>query len=125
MAALDLVRVLIVDDEDDIRALLRIVLSDGSGQWDVVGEATDGDEAIELWRTRRPDAVLLDQRMPGPSGLEVAETMLAEDASQVIVLFSAYLTDTMRERAASIGVRACIAKEDVFSIPDVLRQLWD
>jgi CheY-like chemotaxis protein len=124
MAALDVVRVLIVDDEDDIRALLRIVLSDGSGQWDVVGEAADGDQAIELWRERRPDAVLLDQRMPGPSGLEVAETMLAEDADQVIVLFSAYLTDTMQARAEAIGVRACIAKEDVFSIPDVLRQLW-
>jgi CheY-like chemotaxis protein len=123
MTDLDVVRVLIVDDEDDIRALLRVALSDGSGRWHVVGEATDGDEAIAVWRERRPDVVLLDQRMPGPTGLEVAETMLAEAADQVIVLFSAYLTDNMRARAEALGVRACIAKEDVFAIPDVLHRL--
>jgi DNA-binding NarL/FixJ family response regulator len=116
-------RVLIVDDEDDIRALLRVVLTDGSGRFEVIGEAADGDQALERWRELGPDVVLLDQRMPGRSGLEVAAEILSEDPLQRIALFSAYLTETMRERASSLGIAACVAKEDVFAVPDVLERV--
>jgi YesN/AraC family two-component response regulator len=123
MTAVSTRRVLIVDDEDDIRALLRVVLTDGSGRFEVVGEATDGHEALDRWREYRPDIVLLDQRMPGATGLEVAEQILSEDPQQRIALFSAYLTETMREHASSLGIAACVAKEDVFAVPDVLESL--
>lgn len=116
--------VLIVDDEDDLRALLRVVLADGSGRFEVVGEAIDGDDAIEQWRSRDPDIVLLDQRMPGLSGLEVAEIMLAEKPDQAIVLFSAYLTALMTDRATELGVGACVAKEDVLGVPEVIRRVF-
>ena len=117
--------VLIVDDEDDIRALIRVVLTDGSGGFEVIGEAADGLEAIERWHEYRPDVVLLDQRMPGLTGLEVAEAILSEAPDQTILLFTAFLTDTMRARATEIGVAACIAKEDVFSVPDVIRSVLE
>jgi two-component system chemotaxis response regulator CheY len=123
MTAVGARRVLIVDDEDDIRALLRVLLADGSGRFEVIAEATDGHEALDRWRESRPDIVLLDQRMPGRSGLEVAEQILAEDPLQRIALFSAYLTETMREHATSLGIAACVPKEDVFAVPDVLEQL--
>jgi CheY-like chemotaxis protein len=116
-------RALIVDDEDDMRALLRVVLSDGSGSIDVVGEAVDGTEALEMWRDLRPDVVVLDQRMPGLTGMEVAERILAEEREQPIVLFSAYLTDDMRKRARDMGVAECISKEEMFSLPDAIRRL--
>lgn len=116
-------RTLIVDDEDDMRALLRVVLADGSGSIEVVAEAADGTEAIERWREVSPDVVVLDQRMPGLSGMEVAERMLAEKPDQAIVLFSAYLTDAMRDRARAMGVGACISKEEMFSVPDTIRAL--
>lgn len=116
-------RTLIVDDEADMRALLRVVLADGSGSIEVVAEAADGTEAIERWRELAPDVVVLDQRMPGLSGMEVAERMLAEKPGQAIVLFSAYLTDAMRERAKTMGVGACISKEEMFSVPDAIRAL--
>jgi YesN/AraC family two-component response regulator len=113
-------RVLIVDDEDDIRALLRVVLADGSGAYAVVGEAVNGHEAVERWREQQPDVVLLDQRMPGLTGLEAAEQILAEAPGQLIILFSAFLTDTMTERATALGIAACVAKEDVFSVPSII-----
>jgi two-component system chemotaxis response regulator CheY len=116
-------RTLIVDDEDDMRALLRVVLSDGSGTIDVVGEASDGTEALEKWRTIRPDVIVLDQRMPGLTGMEVAERILAEDPRQPIVLFSAYLTEAMRERARQMGVVECISKEEMFSLPEAINRL--
>jgi CheY-like chemotaxis protein len=116
---------LIVDDEDDIRALIRVVLSDGTGVFEVVGEAANGLDAVERWREQKPDVVLLDQRMPGLTGLEVAEEILREEPQQTILLFSAFLTDTMRERAAELGIAACVAKEDVFSVPDVIRSIID
>ena len=118
------VRVLIVDDEDDIRALLRVVLSDGSGSYAVVGEAVNGREAVERWRAHRPDVVLLDQRMPGLTGLEAAEKILGEAPDQQIILFTAFLTDAMKARANELGVAACVAKEDVFSVPDVIGSLF-
>ena len=61
-------RVLIVDDEEDIRALLRSLIEVADGDLSVAGEAVDGDDALRQWRQRRPELVLLDQRMPGLSG---------------------------------------------------------
>jgi two-component system chemotaxis response regulator CheY len=116
-------RALIVDDEDDMRALLRVVLADGSGSIEIIGEAASGTEALSKWRETRPDVVVLDQRMPGLTGLEVAEQILAEAPGQVIVLFSAYLTDAMRQSAVAMGVGACISKEEMFSVPDTIRRL--
>lgn len=84
-------RVLIVDDEDDMRALLREMIQIANEGLSVAGEAVDGDEALRRWREDRPDVVLLDQRMPGLSGLETAERMLQESPNQAVVLFTAYL----------------------------------
>src|SRR4051812_30900540 len=73
------VRVLIVDDEDDMRALIRSHIEIANHGLSVAGVASDGDEALRRWRQDRPDVVLLDQRMPGLSGLETAEVILREE----------------------------------------------
>jgi CheY-like chemotaxis protein len=114
-------RALIVDDEPDMRTLLRVLLSDATGDIEVVGEAVDGDEALAAWREQRPDVVVLDQRMPGLSGLEVAQKILAEHPEQQIILFTAYLTNALRDEATAVGVTRCLAKEQVFELPDVIR----
>lgn len=55
--------------------------------------------------------VILDNRMPGLSGMEVAERLLAERPSQIIVLYSAYLDADIRARAAEVGITACVSKD--------------
>lgn len=92
---------LIVDDNPDVREMLRISLSlDG---WAVV-EATSGEEAIEQWRTSRPDIVLLDHQMSGMNGLECAAKLreLADGAR--IVLFTAHLDEATTEEARRLRI---------------------
>jgi DNA-binding NarL/FixJ family response regulator len=112
---------LIVDDEEDVRSLVRMVVEAANEGLVVSGEAANGDEALQHWREQRPAAVVLDQRMPGMSGLEVAERMLAENPDQYIVLFSAFLDRSTREAAREIGVRVCLDKTQVARLPE---ELW-
>ena len=112
---------LIVDDEEDVRSLVRLVVEAANEGLYVSGEAADGEEAIEHWREHRPVAVILDQRMPGMSGLEVARHMLAEKPDQGIILFSAFLDRNTREAAQEIGVRVCLDKTQVSRLPE---ELW-
>ena len=66
--------------------------------------------------------VLLDNRMPGLTGLEVAEQMLRHNPDQVIVLFSAHLDGTVEEEAKALGVAACVSKMDAPRLPEILRR---
>lgn len=108
-------RVLVADDTEDMRVLLRTVFR--SAGFEVVGEAADGAEALQMWREREHDCVVvLDQRMPRMTGIEAAEAILAEAADTVVVLFSAYLKPELVEQARQIGIVACVAKDDVLTI---------
>ena len=78
------IRILIADDQELIRTGLRLVLQ-RHGDLDVVGEAGDGREALELVATLRPDIVLMDIRMPHLNGIE-ALTRLTESGSPTRVL---------------------------------------
>ncbi len=78
------VRVLIVDDADPIRLLLKGLLANAQGI-EVVGEAGDGAEAIELARQLRPDVIIMDVTMPVMDGIE-ATTAIVEEFPNVRVL---------------------------------------
>ena len=111
-------RVIIADDSDDMRALVRLVLLTAS--YTVVCEAPDGDAAVRCWEHHRsPElfAVVLDQRMPGLTGLEVAERILHDDPDQRVILFSAGLTDEIRQQASAIGITACLTKDEIMGLP--------
>lgn len=119
------ITVLVADDEDDMRMVVRVVLR--SAGIDVVAEAFDGPEALaavqRLDPPPVPNVLVLDNRMPGLSGLEVAALVLEHTPSQPIVLFSAFLTDEIERRAAEMGIRACVAKTDVARLPQVITEL--
>lgn len=82
-------RVLIVDDEAPARERLRLLLAEIPGAA-CIGEAGTGPEALELAARERPDAVLLDIRLPGMSGLEVARHVSAFETPPAIVFTTAY-----------------------------------
>jgi YesN/AraC family two-component response regulator len=111
---------LVADDEEDMRVLVRSVISRANQGLVVESEASNGIEAVERWREFKPDVVILDQRMPGLTGLEAAEKILDEQPEQTIVLFSAFLNDVVRAAAAAIGIRVCVSKENLFSLPETL-----
>jgi|SRR5947209_254241 len=116
-----MITTLIVDDENDIRALIRLVVETADHGLEVVGEAADGNEAMARWRTDSPVVVILDNRMPGLSGIEVAEQILKEKPEQRIILFSAFLDSDTVQEARQLGIRRCLDKTMIARLPD---ELW-
>lgn len=117
-----MITTMIVDDETDVRALVRMVVEVANNGLTVSGEASDGPTALEQWRADPPVVVILDHRMPGMSGLEVAEQMLAENPEQKIILFSAFLDAETTAAATRLGVVRCLEKTEIARLP---RALWD
>ena len=116
--------VLVVDDEADIRFVVRRMIERMEGDSLVVHEASSGDEAIERWRALRPDVIVLDQRMPGLSGVETAARILAEHPAQRLILFTAYRDDLEDEAGLTAGI-ARLSKSQLNRLPAELRLLLD
>jgi CheY-like chemotaxis protein len=115
--------VLIVDDDADIRFLVRQLIAAAGDGYVVTGEAASGEEAIERWRELRPHVIVLDHRMPGLSGLDAAERILAEQPDLPILLFTAFRDDHVERRAAGLGIRVCVSKADLSRLTVELRAL--
>src|SRR4051812_2243256 len=118
-----MLRALIVDDDSDMRFLVRMTIEVANHGLSVAGEADSGAAAIEAVGHDRPEVIVLDNRMPGMTGLETARRILADDPSQRIILFSAYLDSDTISEAEAMGVRACLDKTDVERLPEALWQL--
>ena len=101
------IRILLVDDEQLVRAGLRLIL-DAEPDLEVVGEAGDGREGVELTRRLDPDVVLMDVQMPGMNGLEATREIVAlgrDDSSRVVILTTFDLDEYVYEalRAGASG----------------------
>ncbi len=100
-------RILIAEDETIIRLDLRALLE--SAGFEVCGEARDGEEAVELARTRRPDLAVLDVKMPRLDGIEAAKRIL-DDRPIPIVIVTAYGEQELVARAVEAGVFGYLVK---------------
>src|SRR5260370_11868877 len=88
-AATRLIRVVVADDTADVRKLLRVGL-ESDGNFEVVAEAADGEEAIAMVAAHRPDAVLLDVAMPVLDGLEAIPHICDRSPRTGIVVISGF-----------------------------------
>lgn len=117
--------VFLADDAADMRLLLTAVLERAG--FDVVDQAVDGTEALEKVSALDPPPVptvmVLDNRMPGATGLEVAEKVLASYPDQRIVLFTAFLDDEVEREAQHIGIKRCVSKNEWHRLPTVVADL--
>ena len=102
-------RIVLADDEPDIRTIVRIRLR--AEGWSV-DEVSSGYEALAACRERPPDVVVLDQRMGGFTGIEVAGILRDEGFTQPIIIFSAYLDPSLEADAAAKGY-VTVSKADI------------
>jgi len=113
-------RVAIVDDDPLVRMGLRAIVSSEEG-WDVVGEAGDGREAVELAVRERPDLMLMDVRMPGMDGLAATREIVGSGSpTRVLVLTTfevdEYVFEAMRSGAAGFVLKRIPPAELIESI---------
>lgn len=104
-----MIRVLIADDEAMIRAGVRAILESDEGI-EVVGEATDGREAIAAAQRHRPDVAVLDIRMPVLDGLSAATEIAATMPSTRVVMLTTFGEDDYVERALGGGALGFLLK---------------
>jgi DNA-binding NarL/FixJ family response regulator len=106
------IRVLLADDQALLRATFRILI-DSEADMTVIGEATDGREAVELTRTHLPDVVLMDIRMPGTDGLAATAAICADpelSATRVLIL-TTFETDEYVAQALRAGASGFLGKD--------------
>ena len=117
--------VLIADDSSFIRERLPGMLSELSGV-EVIGQAEDGDEAIDSARSLNPDVVILDIRMPGKSGMEVLQQLKKEKPGRVVIVLTNYPYPQYRKKCLDLGAEFFFDKsadfENLFAVLKKLRQ---
>ncbi|MBI4317082.1 MAG: response regulator [Chloroflexi bacterium] len=117
-------RVLVADDEPLVRRGIRAVLEESRGLAELVGEASNGQEAVELVRSLKPDLVLLDIRMPGLDGVSAAEQIRRLSPSIRIVVLTAYPDFAYAQKMLRLGASDYLLKpSSPDSILDVIEQV--
>lgn len=116
------VRVLIVDDQRPFREASRMVVEMTEG-FEVVGEATNGTEAIELVSKLAPDLVLMDVQMPGIDGIETTRRIRARPNPPAVVVMSTHESGDYDAVARAAGAIGFVPKSQ-FGF-DTLESMWN
>jgi DNA-binding NarL/FixJ family response regulator len=103
------IRVVLADDEAMVRAGLRLLI-EGEDDLEVVGEAVDGVEAVDVVEQTRPDVVLMDVRMPRMNGLDAAREVLANDQAPRVLVLTTFDEDEVVDEALRRGITGFLLK---------------
>lgn len=109
----DAVNVLVVDDSEDLRELISMVIERDPGDWHVVATASEGNEAIEEARSSQPDLVLLDIAMPVMDGMQALPLIKQAAPHAVVVMLSGYPFSTAGQGALNAGAHGYLEKSDL------------
>jgi CheY-like chemotaxis protein len=119
------VRILVADDHEIVREGIRTLISRSGRGWEICGEASDGEEAIERVRTLRPDVVILDITMPKLSGLEAASQIAKLGSGSRILMFTMHESERLaaevhQAHAQGLVLKSQAARDLVRAIDELL-----
>lgn len=109
---MSLVRILIADDHELVRRGLVSILQNAHPDWEIVGEATNGSEAVELGERLRPDIAILDLSMPEPNGLKVTERLSSAVPGIRIMVLTVHTAEPVMRQIRRAGATAFLAKNE-------------
>jgi len=105
-----MIKILIADDHLIIRQGLRLIL-ETENDFELVGEASDGAEALILCKKLKPDVVLMDLRMPNMDGLTAIEKLRIEQPNIAVVILTTFNEDDLMLRGLQAGARGYLLKD--------------
>ena len=118
-----MIRTMIVDDQQDIRVLLRMMIEVHCPDAQVSCEAASGTEAVAIVDCCDPTVVVLDEMMPGMNGIETAGAIRARRPTQQMILCTAFLDQELEDRARAAGVQTVLHKDDISSVPRLIQRI--
>lgn len=105
------IRILIADDHAEVRSSLRAILS-GQPGWEIVAEAANGLQAVELAAETRPDVAILDYRLPLQNGIEAARAIRASCPATEVLLFTIHGGRQLIRELLEAGARGYLSKSE-------------
>jgi|TARA_B110000971_G_scaffold60579_1_gene61820 two-component system invasion response regulator UvrY len=105
-----MITVLLTDDHVLVRTGIKRLLED-SKKVKIVGEASNGEESLDLSLSLKPDVILMDVNMPGIGGVEACRRILERDPKQKIIVLTVYTEKTFPKRMLEIGAKGYLTKE--------------
>jgi YesN/AraC family two-component response regulator len=120
-----MVKVVIADDSALVRERLAALVSDLEDV-ELVGQASNAPEAIEITQRLKPDVVILDVRMPGGNGIQVLEAIKKKNAAPVAIILTAFPYPQYRKKCLEVGAEFFFDKATEFErVAQVVKQLAD
>jgi two-component system, NarL family, response regulator NreC len=109
-AAMDNLRILLADDHNILRDGMRLLLERQPG-FEVVGEASDGREIVDLAREQRPDVIVMDIAMPNMNGIEATRRIVENHPETGVVILSMHYDESYVLRSLKAGAKAYLLKD--------------
>jgi DNA-binding NarL/FixJ family response regulator len=104
------VRILLVDDHEIVREGIRMLIGRSRPEWNICGEASNGQDGIEAVKTLKPDVVVLDITMPGMSGLEAAGEIAKLNVESQILIFTMHESEVLSSEVQRAGAQGFVLK---------------
>jgi DNA-binding NarL/FixJ family response regulator len=103
-------RILIADDHEIVREGIRMLISRSRPEWEICGEAANGNDAMEAIKSLKPDVVVLDITMPGMSGLEVSSHVTKLDLASRVLIFTMHESEMLPGEVRRTGAQGYVLK---------------
>jgi DNA-binding NarL/FixJ family response regulator len=103
-------RILIVDDHEIVREGVKALIRRARPSWEIIGEATNGTQALFAVENQRPDVVILDITMPGVSGLEAAQQLVKSQTNSKILMFTMHDSPRLAHDVREAGAHGLVLK---------------
>ena len=125
--SINVLTVLVIDDDIDMRTLVRAMLTPTADLCWHVEEAARGLDGLEAFDRLRaagqPCVLVVDLQMPDLDGFQLAQLVLERAPHQAMILFTGYCTDAVRDHARRVGFAATLRKTDVHDLPGLVASL--